>query len=108
MESLWHLWFPLQHWLAVHTGTVDEPGPYYGFFSGFGSDLAELTIITGLLAMYRKHNCHVRRCWRIGRHDFTSPPAGLTYRLCRRHHPAHPGRKPVTAQEILRIPRETA
>jgi len=31
----------VNHWLAVHTGTVNEPGPYYGFWSGFGSDLAE-------------------------------------------------------------------
>jgi hypothetical protein len=21
------------HWLQVHTGTVNEPGPYYGFWS---------------------------------------------------------------------------
>lgn len=33
------------HWLAVHTGTVNEPGPYYGFWSGFGSDIAEFGII---------------------------------------------------------------
>jgi hypothetical protein len=33
------------HWLAAHTGTVNEPGPYYGFWSGFGSDIAEFGII---------------------------------------------------------------
>ena len=32
------------HWLQVHTGTVNEPGPYYGFWSGFGSDIAEFSI----------------------------------------------------------------
>jgi hypothetical protein len=32
---------PVDHWLAVHTGTVNEPGPYYGFWSGFGSNLTE-------------------------------------------------------------------
>jgi hypothetical protein len=26
-------------WLAVHTGTDDLSGPWYGFSSGFGSDL---------------------------------------------------------------------
>ncbi|HEY1282626.1 MAG TPA: hypothetical protein VGF22_23290, partial [Acidimicrobiales bacterium] len=26
-------------WLAVHTGTDDLSGPWYGFWSGFGSDL---------------------------------------------------------------------
>src|SRR5262245_55206107 len=36
---------PVDHWLAVHTGTVNEPGPYYGFWSGFGSDLAEFSIL---------------------------------------------------------------
>jgi hypothetical protein len=30
------------HWFQVHTGTINEPGPYYGFWSGFGSDLEEL------------------------------------------------------------------
>jgi hypothetical protein len=33
------------HWLRVHTGTVNEPGPYYGFWSGFGSDLEEFGIL---------------------------------------------------------------
>ena len=33
------------HWLQVHTGTVNEPGPYYGFWSGFGSDLEEFGIL---------------------------------------------------------------
>lgn len=106
MGSIWHLWLPLQHWLAVHTGTLNEQGTYYAFFSGFGSDLGELTIITGMLAVYRKHNCHVRWCLRLGRHDLTDPSTALTYRLCRRHHPAHPGRRPVTAGAIARIIRE--
>jgi len=86
-------WHPLQHWLAVHTGTVNEPGPYYGFFSGFGSDLGELTLLGGLLAIYKRHNCHTRWCWRFGHHDFTDEATGITYRLCRRCQPAHPGRQ---------------
>lgn len=73
----------LLHWLAVHTGTVNEAGPFYGFWSGFGSDLGELAIIGGLAAVYRKHNCHVRRCWRLGRH----PVAGTAFVTCRKHHP---------------------
>jgi hypothetical protein len=32
-------------WLQVHTGTVNESGPYYGFWSGFGSDLEEFGIL---------------------------------------------------------------
>jgi hypothetical protein len=34
-----------RHWLQVHTGTINEPGPYYGFWSGFGSDLEEFAIL---------------------------------------------------------------
>jgi hypothetical protein len=63
----------LLHWLAVHTGTSNEAGPYYAFWSGFGSDLSEA-------ALLRKHNCHSRGCWRIGRHVVDGTP------WCDRHH----------------------
>jgi hypothetical protein len=80
------LW-PLLHWLAIHTGTYNEPGPYYGFWSGFGSDLGEYAIVVSLLAglfhTVRKHNCHMPGCWRIGRHSIE----GTTYVVCRKHHP---------------------
>jgi hypothetical protein len=72
----------LLHWLAVHTGTVNEGGPYYGFFSGFGSDLGELALIGAVVGMLRKHNCHQRRCWRVGRHTVDGTP------FCNRHHQA--------------------
>ena len=71
------------HWLAVHTGTVNEPGPYYGFWSGFGSDIGELAIIGGMVGIYRKHNCSVHRCWRIGRHRVP----GTDHSCCRKHTP---------------------
>lgn len=58
------------HWLAVHTGTVNEPGPYYGFWSGFGSDIAEFgnigAIATAAYQLVRKFNCHEPGCWRVG------------------------------------------
>jgi hypothetical protein len=73
----------LLHWLAVHTGTVNEPGPYYGFWSGFGSDLGEVAIVGALAGMLRRHNCHVKRCWRIGRHQVEGTP----WLVCARHHP---------------------
>ena len=72
----------LAHWLAVHTGTVNEGGPYYGFWSGFGSDLGELALVGGMLTLVRRHNCEVHRCWRIGRHATTGG-----HQVCRRHHP---------------------
>jgi hypothetical protein len=92
-----HITF-LQHWLAVHTGTVNEPGGYYGFWSGFGSDLGELTLVTafvaGLYGAFSKINCHAPGCPRIGKHDVVDTP----YRLCRRHHPDVPD--DVTLQQI--------
>ena len=48
------------HWLQVHTGIINEPGPYYGFWSGFGSDLEEFGIIgvigAGIYQLVRKYN----------------------------------------------------
>ena len=79
-------WHVLQHWLAVHTGTVNESGPYYGFWSGFGSDIGEVAIIGGLIGVARNHNCHVKGCWRWAHHEYEMD--GATYKLCRIHHPA--------------------
>jgi hypothetical protein len=74
-------WF--LHWLAVHTGTVNEPGPYYGFWSGFGSDIGEVALLGAIFAGWHRVNCHVRGCWRIGRQHVE----GTTYVVCRKHHP---------------------
>ena len=72
-------------WLYWHLG-INGSGPYYGFWSGFGSDLAEFAIVggiaTGLYTFLRKHNCHTTGCWRVGlRHT----AAGDI--VCHRHHP---------------------
>jgi hypothetical protein len=82
----------LLHWLAVHTGTVNESGPYYGFWSGFGGDLAIIgALLWGPVVLLRKHNCEVHRCFRLARH---STAAG--HHVCRRHHPdGH-----LTAQKV--------
>jgi len=72
-------------WAFVHFG-VKGFGPYYGFWSGAGSDLSELSIPITLTvvfsAWYRKNNCEVYTCWRLGKHDTA---AGHT--VCRKHHP---------------------
>ena len=87
------------HWLQVHTGTVNEPGPYYGFWSGFGSDIAEFGILgaaaTGLYQLVKKVNCHQPGCWRIGTHS----AAGGQFMLCYLHHPDYMGKKPT--QELI-------
>jgi hypothetical protein len=83
------------HWFQVHTGMVDESGPYYGFWSGFGSDIAEFGILgaisTGLYQLVKKVNCHEPGCWRVGTH----PAADGQFMLCYRHHPDYAGKKPT-------------
>ena len=92
----------VNHWLAVHTGIVDMSGPYYAFWTGFGADLAEFSLVgaafTGLYHLNRKYNCNQRGCWRIGTHS----AAGDKFLLCYRHHPDYQGRKP-THEMIARI-----
>jgi hypothetical protein len=62
----------------------------YNFISG---PLADITLLGGAYAILRKHNCHAKRCWRIGRHGVS----GTTYVVCRKHHPD----PTPTAQQIL-------
>lgn len=76
MSWLAHLWA----WIEVHTGTVNESGPYYGFWSGFGSDIGEVTLIGGLILAARHANCAHRTCWRLGRHITVDG-----HKLCRHH-----------------------
>lgn len=95
----------VNHWLAVHTGIIDMSGPYYAFWSGFGSDIAEFSLVgaavTGVYQLNRKFNCHQPGCWRIGTH----PAAGGQFLLCYRHHPDYRGKKP-TRELIERLHRQ--
>ena len=55
----------VRHWLALHTGTLHGgPDLYYNFWSGFGSDLGEATLISavgiGVYTGVRKVNCHTK------------------------------------------------
>jgi hypothetical protein len=93
-------WHWLIHWTGSDYGLQYGKWSFYGFWSGFGSDLGELTIIAGLLAVYRKHNCHVRGCWRLARF----PVPGTSYVTCRRHHP----HGAPTAGQVLAAHREAA
>src|ERR1700722_1746218 len=81
----------VRHWFALHTGILHGgPDQYYNFWSGFGSDLGEATLISavgiGVYTGARKVNCHQKGCWRIGHHALEGTP----YILCRRHHPGVP------------------
>lgn len=68
------------HWVEVHTGTVNESGPYYGFFSGFGSDIGELALVGGLVTLVRSRNCNHKGCWRYGVHTTKNG-----HKLCKTH-----------------------
>ena len=70
-------------WLGHILGLDDLSGPWYGFWSGFGSDVSELALLGALVGLLRKHNCHVKGCWRVGRHAVD----GTAWVVCARHHP---------------------
>jgi hypothetical protein len=83
------MWHAVAHFLGLDNGS----GGWYLFWSGFGSDLGEAAIIGALAQMYRKHTCHVDRCWRIAHR----PVPGTDHIVCRRH---HPNRAPTHAEVL--------
>jgi hypothetical protein len=76
MSYLWHI---ILNW----TGTSAPGNEVYNFWSGFGSDIGEVVIIGAIYQVYRKHDCHAKGCWRIGRHVVDGTP----YITCKKHHP---------------------
>jgi hypothetical protein len=73
----------LWHQFLEFFGIIGESGKGYGFWSGVGSDIGELAIVGSLLGLLRARNCHVERCWRLGRHLVEGTP----HVVCRKHHP---------------------
>ena len=88
------------HWLQHFLGLDNASGTAYLAWSGFGGDLAELAIVGGLLTIVRRHNCHAKRCWRVGRHKVP----GTEFICCSRH---TPGGAPTHAH-ILAMHRHAA
>lgn len=82
-------------WLSTLFGMDNLSGPNYGFWSGIGSDIGEVTIIGGAVMLYRHHNCHVEGCLRLGKY----PVEGTPYVVCKRHHPGMP--EHITYAHIL-------
>lgn len=70
------------HFVAHILGIDNLSGPWYGFWSGIGSDISELALLGGIGAMIRQRNCEVHGCWRLGRHQ-----TAAGHMVCRRHHP---------------------
>lgn len=94
-------WHVIQHWLAVHTGSVDEPGvaPGNAFWGGIGSNLS---VMGAGFAVWKRLTCHTWWCPRHGHYDLTDAATGITYKLCRHCHPSHAGQR-LTRQLISRI-----
>jgi hypothetical protein len=84
-------------WLAHVLGLDNGSGYFYLWWSGIGADLGYLAVFASLVAVIRRHNCEVHRCWRLGRH---ATAAG--HHVCRRHHPDDS----LTAQDVARAHRE--
>lgn len=90
-----HLWAQL----LELTGTRTSSSMAYNLWSGFGGDLAFLAaVIAYPWVAYRRHNCQVKGCWRIGRHEFADPD-GVKRALCHVHHPAVK-RRQITREQL--------
>jgi hypothetical protein len=76
-------------WNALRWTWHDPDG--YNIVSG---PIADVTLLGGAYAIARKHNCHVRGCWRVGR----AAVEGTNYIVCGKHHPhAKPSAEKVLA-----------
>ena len=77
-------WHPLGWLFALGLHPYPAGTPWtYQLESGFLPSLTVMTVLTAIITAIRTSNCHVHRCWRIGRY----PVAGGQYKVCRHHHP---------------------
>lgn len=61
-------------WFWTVTGLDNQDSRWYAFWSGIGGDLTELAVLAGAFTFVRRHNCHVPRCWRLGRYSVPNTP----------------------------------
>lgn len=66
------------HWFLHVTGIDTQQSPFYDFWSGIAT---QLSVVAGTAGLFHKHNCHARRCPRIGKFVVDGTP------WCRRHRP---------------------
>ncbi len=80
-----------------HMQTPFDPlhGDGYNFWSGFGSDFGEATIVIAILAWWKHRNCQVAGCWRI----HLTHPTDAGHYVCKRHNPSHEGNQ-LTAEYV--------
>jgi hypothetical protein len=48
------------HWVLTVTGINNESGKWYAFWSGFGANFGEVTLLAGVLAAWHRVNCHTK------------------------------------------------
>lgn len=66
----------------IHVLGLDDPsGRWYLAWSGFIPNLVYLSVVGGMVTLVRRHQCHAKWCWRIGKHVHEGTP------WCFRHHP---------------------
>jgi hypothetical protein len=76
MVAIWH-------WFLEVTGTSNEAGKWYAFWSGFGADLEEFGIVVLVFGLYKRHKC--QSCWRPALKAGLGRVAGTHYETCHRH-----------------------
>ncbi len=69
--------------ILTFLGTTNGSGRWYLWWSGMFSNL---TIFAAVGVFYRKHNCQVHGCWRIGKHKAVDAN-GVEHMVCKSHHP---------------------
>lgn len=87
------LWSAVLHFFGVEPRS---PSTAYNWWSGAGSDIAEVTIIGVVIERWHHVNCHVTGCLRIGHF----PVEGTPFKVCRLHHPNIPSHGDITAEHI--------
>jgi hypothetical protein len=89
------------NWLYWFFG-IGGSGPHYGFWSGAGSDIGEITLVGAVIVAAKHANCHDKGCWRIGLHRVEGTP----YKACRKHHPVLSQHPRITAEIMAKAHEE--
>jgi hypothetical protein len=95
MHEIANIWFGFWHWvqevLGLNYGLPGHTVRWYNWGSADGSIiLPPLITLAGLAVLFWWHNrCHETTChWRVGKHEFKDDDNNVTYKLCKKHHPA--------------------
>lgn len=80
MLGEWTIWLVLQH--------PDRPGTAVDFWGGIGSCLGYASIVISIVGSafmtYKRHQCHVAKCWWPGWHPSDDHGGHV---VCIKHHP---------------------